>query len=836
MRMIRFGLAALVFSAASLSAAESNTDFTQLGEMALAAGDVGNAVSYLEKARAKAEGETWRELTLKLADLRLESNAPLAAEKLLAELAMRYPTEKLTERRLLEARTLLLQRRYADADLKLTALASEAGLPRERLAEVLAAQLRCRLAAGRYADAAETGEKLEALAPNRELQLQARGGRIFSAIMAGKTDESGKLLESMSRATPEAKKTAERLEMLKALQEKPFDEFLKYFAARRESNATIDVHADPLVYLIARMAGEKADAAKKPGAATTFYRIGVNAASSNAERVAMLRYLVNAQIAGSDATAAAGSIRKLLEIQPDVADRVPLWLQAARLFESGKQPAEALKCYQEITGNLKLPLRERLAAAREAALTASRANLPDEARRNLQYLVERASTPAERQDGCFLLGEFYYKLNEYGRAAESFAAAAEEHGPLTDRARLWQLQALVKAGSYPRAAELATVLKNSADPELLGAATYFQALLLERTGKTLEAEKAYLNFTAAYPGSEFAPAAGFDAAKLAEKRGAYDVAARLFANFAAGHTGHELAPHALWRSMQSAFLTRDDAQMRRAADELAKRYPASEYTASALFRQADFLRGEARYPAALAVLEKISATGVKAEVLAQCLLDQAEIHAHLSNDTRALELLQQLQEKYPASPVAADAALLAGNLYADRGEYAKAIVAYRRAAELRPSGRFAAVAAERLADCEFSAAVLSRDNDLLEQAIAHYRELAARNDPASHYSVGYKLGRALEQGQKPRAALGEYQQLLYEAAAARKRGEAVDPVWTAKAAYAAVMLQLKKKNPEAAREALRIIALARELGLCTSEDFDRIAAEARRKYRIQNVK
>ncbi len=813
--------------------AHARPDYPALSRHALAAGDFRGAADLLDRAMESAGPEQWRTMALEATALRLRAGEPDRAERLLAEFELRYPDHNLTERKILRADTFLVREQFAPAARLYSELTTSAGLSKEQMAGVMTNLITARLGEEKFEEAAEIGERLEKIAATPETEFAARVRRIYALQSAGKLSESAALLSGGDNLfqTPAQLEAKAKLELLQLLLARKISEFKKQYTAFIAGRSF--EKADFLTHRLSRAAGELFAAGNQPDEAIASYQIAFRTASREDDRRGALRELANVQMGAGRRTDAAATLLQYLKFYPDDPDYAALEMQAGRLFAAAGKHQEAIRCFEKLTGNEQLPLATRLASAREAALTAEQGKLNQEALRFLRYLIDHAVDPAQRQDGYYLLGEHYYRRQEYGRAAEAFATAAEEPAVLQEKAVFWQLQSLLKARNYAAALPVGEKLLKAEDPELRAAAEYFLAVLLDRTGKIAEAADAYLKFVTKYPESEFAPQAAFDAALIAEKQNDHRVAAERYADFAGRFPRHELAANALFKAMQAAFISHDDTLMRRTADTLVKEYPDSDYTISALFLQVDFLAGENRFQAALAALDRIAALAKDhPDRLAQCHYDQARINARLDHTEKALQILTQLLEKHIAAPVAADAALLAANLYSDHGDYQRATELYDRAAKLRPGGRFADVCEERIADCEFSRAGGAHDRKLFKSAAERYRKLAEKNDPGSIYSCLFKLGRSREFAGNTRGALAAYGELLYRAVEARRKKHYFDTAWVAKGAYAAAMLHLKKASPAAAREALRILEIARQLDLRTGEDFDKIAADIRARYKI----
>ncbi len=837
-RFITRGLLPGILLMHGLSAAQTadpahpRPDYPALSRHALAAGDFRGAADLLDRAMETAGPEQWRPMALEAADLRLRAGEPDRAERLLAEFELRYPDHNLTERKILRADILLAREQFAPAARLYNELTTSAGLSKEQMDRAMTRLITARIGEEKFEEAAEVGERLEKIAATPETEFAARIRRIYALQSAGKLTESAALLADAAPFQSAAQQDVKaKLELHQLLLARKISEFKKQYTAFITGRSF--EKADFLTHRLSRAAGELFAAGEQPDEAIASYQIAFRTAPREDDRRGALLELANVQMGAGRQTEAAKTLLKYLEFYPDDPDYAKLELQAGRLFAAAGKHQEAIHCFEKLTANDQLPLTTRLESARAAALTAEQGKMDREAMRFLRYLIDHAADSAQRQDGYYLLGEHYYRRHEYGRAAEAFATAAEETAVLQEKAIFWQLQSLLKAGNYAAAMPVGERLRKAEDPELRAAAEYFLAVLLDRTGKIAEAADAYLKFAAAHPESEFAPQAVFDAALIAEKQNNHRVAAERYADFAARFPDHTLAANALFKAMQAAFVSHDDTLMRRTADTLVKNYPTSEYTISALFLQVDFLAGENRFQAALTVLERIADLAKELpDRLAQCYYDQARINARLDHTEKALQLLTQLLEKHISTPVAADAALLAANLYSDQGDYQRAATLYERAEKLRPGGRFADICEERIADCEFSRAGGAHDRKLFKSAAERYRKLVEKNDPGSIYACLYKLGRSREFAGNARGALAAYGELLYRAVEARKQNHYFDTVWVGKGVYAAAMLHLKKASPAAAREALRILEIARQLDLRTGEDFDKIAADIRARYKI----
>lgn len=800
-------------------------------------GDFGGAAALLERARPQAAPEKWRELTLRLAALKIRMNQLVEADKLLSEMELLDPEADAVPRRIVQARLLAASGNFAAADELCRTLQLDGKLTRDQLFQVMNVAADAKLGARKYGEAVELFERMEKMAIGPDEEFDARCRLIYALQLAGRLADSAALMSDAAKRfkTPVMQKNLAKLDLMQMAVEKRSEDFLKKYPS-----VSAGLPADRPDYLMMQAArraaanltvnGKDAEYAQ----AEKLLRAAFDFADAAEDRKGILTELINAGIAAGKPLDAAAAIAKYLTFYPQDPGRVRLLMEAGKLLAAGRQPGEALKSFDRITAEFKLPVDVRLAAAREGAATARAAGMTAAEAGYLSYMVKNSVTAEQRQESYFLSGEAEFRKGQFAMAAETFAAAAAEAGPWQEKAYFWQLQSLIKAENFEAALKTAQSLQNAASPEIRIAAEYFLAMLLEKTGEPEKAMAAYLKLAGQHPGSAYAATAVFDAGQLAMRKLDYVRAAGLFTDFAEKYAKNELAPNALFKAVQAAFLIPDDKIMEQCVNRLTAEYPASNYTTAALFLQADMMCGAARFAPALAVLDKIvELVGDRSqETVARCRFDQAEIHFQLGNPDRAEELLNEILDKYVGTQVAADAARLAADNFSNSGEFRKAIDAYKRAAELRPGGRFADICFERAADSEMSAYAEQRDPKLLESAAAAYAKLAAANLPATIYSCTYKLGRCQELADHPKAALAAYSEVLHRAVAARRDGQEFDPVWVGKAAYAAVMIHLRNNRPDAGREALRIIEIFQSLQLDTGENFDRIVETIRARYKI----
>lgn len=825
------GTAILLAAAVVLPAADPETEL-RMGDDAFASGDFRNAVNFYSSALTLAASHPalWSASALKLAEAQLRNGDIDDAKAMLAEFRRRFPASSAG---LLPGEIMIAEHDYAGAEKFFTDLAKSSSDP-ELLCAAKFARAFSKLCQNRAAEAANDFAEIETQnADLRRWAGRAHLARIYTLLKTGRQKEAEQLLAAGKYRTSEPK-SYERLTLLSALKRGELEPFRTGWEPLAKRYAE---RPDPLLY---ELAMEGAKLAEKNGDvkfAESLLNNGFQLASSDVERRNALRALINLQAKVSPA-AAAETILRGVEFFPEAEDRALLILRGARLLAESGDWKQSIELLVRITGDNRIPVMQRLEAAREAAVAARRAEDREIEEKMLQYLTSQAETARQREEGNYLLGEFHFREKQFQKAKQNLVAViGSGNGGYADSARFLLLQCLLEEQAYKEAMPVAEALRRSSNPELAAAADYFRALLLEKSGRRQEARSEYLKFLVAHPKSEYAPAALYSAAELAMELKKFKEAAAEFFRFAAENPKSSSAPPALFLAMQSAYFGRLSADTLRALELLDKEYPNSPCAVEARLQLADYLRVDGDFDRALTLLaEAEKRAGEKnPDIRAEALFNRARIHIARGLPAEADKLLRELLSRYASSSVGADAALLAGNLASDAGRYTDALRHYTRARELRPTGLFAEICDGRIADCRYSLYSESLDRNDLNAATDAYRKLAQNSrDPRIVLQSLYKLGKCQELGDESDAAIQTYERLLYLAADQKRRGIAPDPVWCGKAAYAAVLAHLKSGTPAGARAALRVIDRFEALEFPpTGEDFSRLREKIREKYNLQ---
>lgn len=826
---------AAFFAACRLAGADIASE-TRLGDAAFAAGDFVNAAQFYDSALtlAKNDENRWPELALKLGEARLRAGDLAGARTLLNEYRTRFPARSAG---VLPAEILLADGHIPDAEKFLEVVIANSTEPELACnAEFLLAY--ARILQKNYADAVSGFEQLERKSAAADLArwaARAHLASIYTLLLAEEYAEAdAKLAAGKYRSTETL--SYRELELLsKMRQNGDFAAFEKEWAQLlRETKE----HPGLLLSDLALAGAAAAEKANNPQRAGELLNSAFQLSIDDAHRKEALLRLINLQ-SQSDPALAASTINRYLEFYPATSERVALLMQAGRLLADAGAFAAAEETYRRLVEDNRLTAAERFEAAREAATAAESAGNREGAEEMLRFLTGETDSESHRDEGHFLLGEYLLRQKEYRRAAEEFRQIppATKRG---DDARYRLLQALMELEDYSEAIPVAEALRESGNKEYALSADYLRAVLREKAGQPAQARSAYLQFITAHPGSSYHAVAHYRAAAIAFARQEFNAAAEEFLAYARQFADTPQAPAALYQAIQAADLAGNAALSAEALNTLDREFPGSDAAIDARLQLADSRIAKEQWDLAEKLLDDAAALGAarNPDVAAEVLYDRAKIAVAQEDVEEADRYLSEILNTYISSTIAADAALLRGNLAANRGDFPRALKDYLRASELRPGGIFGEVAAGRIADCRYALYAETMESADLNAAMELYRKLAenATSEQLKLQSL-YKLGKCEELAGAPEAALAAYNRALYLARDLRQQREIPpDPAWSAKAAYNAVQLYLKSGDAAGAENALRVLNILEELQLPVLDEINHIRQEIQRKFNLQEKK
>ncbi len=765
----------------------------------------------------------------------IRASMPDEAELMLDEYEKKFPQIESVRKVLYHADIFMLRFKYAEAESLLRETLSNKVITGDLYFQLLSALGFVMLQQEKWFEASEIYGLLEKSGSGTDWEFVGFRQKLYAMIMGGSLSDSSVLLNAeLKVANNKDISDLKILSLLLMIQEKRFSDLKKNYAS---FTATIPKTANPLLFKVNILAAKHFLKIGVPGDAIIFFKDAFDFAPSSYDRKISLRLLINTYVEANMKKAAAATAMKYMEFYQDSPDVTEIKIQCARLFAEQKMNDEAVNIYQSVIKDSRVTPAERISAVRQAIALLSLSGKVKAATDLLSTIVEKGLTEREQLESKFILGKFYFDQKLYRQAADVFIDVSSKNSQWKDDSMFWTMQSLIKLSEFATALDVAKkIQKESSDPRIAMETDYYQSFILDKLEKYAEAREGYLAFVRNNQDNELSPAALFDAGNISFRLRDFPKAAEIFKDFVKRYPQNQLAANALYKCLYAAYFNGDTEEIARINELLEKKYLDSPFAVAAFFWQVDYLKNSGKLKEADQVLQRIGQLySDKEEIVPQAIYDRAAIAENLSGSSAAMQLLQEIFEKYPNSKTMADALFLAGNISSANGIYSEAAIYYRKASQLRPGSAIEIASIGRIGDCNYTQYTKTQEAKFLNSAIAEYGKIMAMKNLNQNIrdQTLYKIGKCYEGLNQDDKALEFFTELIYGYKIDKKEGQSkLKPVWTVKAAYAAIMIYMRQGTPESAAEAIKIYRHLESMQLETGEDFRKIISNIKSKFKI----
>lgn len=823
-------------SADEYSAPPPRLNNAELGNEAYKAGNYEQAIAFFRKAKADAEDPSELQTAYEqLIASCLKALRPDEARRELAEYERKMPSVGIGRRTICHADLLLLERKYGEAEKILEKMMGGGAISGQLYFHLLSSLGYAQRMQGKWDAAAETYRMLRQVGGGTEWEFAAFAGYVLCLIEQEKFGEADKLLTEGSRYRGE--KDYRQLEILRLFlltKEKKFEQARQYYQTFRDHPGG---GADPLLYNIQMGTAQHFMEQKQPADAVVFLQDARRSAPSGPDRRVAMRNLINAHYEAGDGRSAAEVAREYLEFYPDAPDATEVRMKVSGLYAGLKEYEEARKILNEVITDEKLPMPNRLAAARQAAAICESQRDFVTAAALVEFIRKNGETVDQREEGSYLLGMIYLKSLNFREALAVFSRSARLESAWLGPCMLGMIAAQIELKDYEAALETANLLiRRIKSGPAVEKAMYYRGHVLKLMEHRSDAARAFRQLAEQYPGSDYAANALYEAGTLFYDLQEYPESIAAFEQLLKTDPGYKNLPAVLYRLVYANFFAGRIDEAFRLVETLKKNHLRTEAASAALFWQVDYLRNSGRLGDAAKLLEEMGTLYKDdREVLARTLIDRAVVAGMQKKYAEALALLEDFYTRFVNDRRMGEALFLGGDIASMNGEYARAALLYARCEQWRPDSELARAARGRGADCQFSLFGKTGDTRHLQTAREAYSKLLG-DEKLSHDMYNqtlYKLGVCEERMRLEDQALERFNEVIFRYQLALKRGLKPDPVWAVKAGYAATRMLIRHNTPEDAAAALKIFELLKELKLETvPEEFSNTILNLKAKYKL----
>lgn len=815
-------LPAVLAAVSVLCAGEA--DERHLGDRAFYSDDFSTAVTHYRSAQKLSEdsffSEAWTKNTLRLGKAQLLSGDIAGARATLKEFQNRHPMRSSGT---LEADILAAEKKFAAAEklyktMELSGDSELAAAAKFGRACMLFDQGKLVEAEQLFRSVAPAGARLRAAAA-RELA--------YTLIQLGKYDEALAVLSENDEA--ERINSHKILTALAQVKSGKLADFKENWHELIKDNPRYPDRRCCELLLAAAEAFEKQN---DRALSAELLKSADRFAATTELRQKIFKQLINLE-SSFDPESAAESAQNYAEAFPEAADRFQVVASAADILADTGKYSAACELISKLLNDKQLPQNIRYSSAANGAVFAEKA--ADTILAEKFYTTACASALSDKDKVISLrkYAAFLMRQKKYHAAVTALCQAVKTGGKKSgDDLKEELLDAAVKDHNAAVITLTARALKTSPVPRYRSRAHYELAELADKKQDFAVARKEYLASAAVRGGGQYALAGKFGAARAAFQLGEYKNCANESIQLALANPKMKQAPQALYLGYRAARQLNDAKLKNICADFLSAKYHDSEsYAVYALQNAADRVTANRDPLGAIADLEELEEKFLHLpEIVTEAMLMRAGILKKSGKPREALECIASLIAKYPGSPSAYYAAMLAGNINFNMLNYTASLKSFNQAAAMRPAGLENELARSMAIESMFQLA--SANPAMNKEAVTECDKLiAASKFPHIRMEMRYRKAAALQTNGKELEALTVYEQLLNEALECAAKGQMFDRNRCLRGAEAALQIVNSSNKRSLYFRALRIIERCKRLKLDQAGlDLETVRAELIQKF------
>lgn len=438
------------------------------------------------------------------------------------------------------------------------------------------------------------------------------------------------------------------------------------------------------------------------------------------------------------------------------------------------------------------------------------------------HVFEKAFTaqtdPVARETALVKAADAYFANEQYKSAIEVYQRVlAEFPSSPQSAAVMFQIaegQVALRDLEAARAAFIRLRDRHPQDP-LAGRAALRLAALQEERGQWDDAVSLYQQFMQGQPATNLQAEALFRSAVALYRGGRFAEAEARFEKVQADYPGTSWAEQAYYLRGWALHLQGETRRALQVARQFLQLYPQSAWASDVLFWLGEQQFNAGQFKDAEATFREVVTRFPESVQADDALYWAGRAAAAQTEYRRAISSFNELIRLYTNSTLLAEARFAQGDALSELGEFSGAILAFEDIIRNYPSSPLVDRARGRRGDCQFT---LGADRpERYQEALASYRAIldSALASPSLKLQAEFKTGRCYEKMGRKGEAFEYYMNVVYGWLGLRDRGQFAEPVWFARAAFAAAAL---KEVDQQWAEAIRIYERVRAAGIPAGAD------------------
>jgi len=457
-----------------------------------------------------------------------------------------------------------------------------------------------------------------------------------------------------------------------------------------------------------------------------------------------------------------------------------------------------------------------------------------EAARVFEKAAAAQVEPAARETALIKAADAYFANQQYKLAIEAYRRVLNEF-PSSEQGAQAQFQiaeSLLALRDFTEARAALARLRERYPGHVLAAQSALRlAALYEEEGQWDEAVRQYQLVVQSYSNTPVTGEALFRSAVALYRGGRFKEAEARFANVLAEYPDTPWAEQAFYLRGWALHLTGETRRALQVAREFLRLHARSTWAPEVLFWLGEQQFNAGQFKEAESTFRDLVARFPASEQGDDALYWAGRAAVAQTEYRRGIGAFNDLIRTYTNSPLMPEARFAQGDALSELGEFAGAILAFEDIVRNFPSSPLVDRARGRSGDCQFT---LGADRpERYQEALASYRAIldSALASPSLKLQAEFKTGRCYEKMGRRTEAFTYYMNVVYGWLGLRDRGQFAEPVWFARAAFAAAAL---KEAEQQWAEAIRIYERVRAAGIPAGADATK-RIESIRRERLESA-
>lgn len=454
------------------------------------------------------------------------------------------------------------------------------------------------------------------------------------------------------------------------------------------------------------------------------------------------------------------------------------------------------------------------------------------------YIISKSKAPSQIGNAKYCKAESILAQKNYSSALNAFITVQDLYPEFKEKCLLRESQIYITQDDYKSSEKALKMLVDEFPDSKLEPSPFFTyAVVLKKLKDYDTAISQFAKYAQDNPKSDLAPNALYEAGSLSLLLQKNDMSSTYLQQIINNYSKSSLIKDALYKLVFVNIASKNIDNAAKFSKMLLNSFPESEYAVQVRFWLSNYFEQNRQFADALKILDSIiKDSSNKPLVIVNCYYREAFILFQTEESSKALELINTIESKYPQSEILPLALYFKGDILSSDGKYSEAIQAYQSAYDKSNNAETSIASLGRIGDCYFAELNYSQDkNNLINSAILSYKKVLESNRISVLVKTQtlYKIGKCYEVLNDKEKAIEFYHEAFYSNILEMESGRNPSKIWFVKSAIALTRLLQDENTPNGAIAAIDVLRELVKYNISPVSDFEQRIDEIKNLYKLK---